>query len=135
MSFATLWTSIKHWFSFASASKKIAELTAAAHHDYDVVISKASTELAQAEAKVSSIAQAELTAIRHATGSALRRAEALLGTGALTGAHGEVIEILAKGLDGAANLIDPTVVAAQVAAKAATPAYGAGVEVTPQAGQ
>lgn len=135
MSFKTLWTSIVHWFTKPTVPTKITQLISAAHADYDAITAKASADLVAVETRVETIAKDELAAIRHATGAALRRAEALLGTGALTGAHGEVIEVLAKGLDGAANLIDPTVVAAQVAAKAATPSYGASVEVAPKAGK
>jgi hypothetical protein len=109
MSFQTFITSVIHYFTNPSITTKLTELKAAVEHDYDTILAKAEADLKAGTQKVETIAHAELQAIRNATGSALRRAEALLGTGAITGSHGEVLEVLAKGLDGAANLIDPTI--------------------------
>jgi hypothetical protein len=135
MSFKTLITTVIHFFTNPAIPAKLTQLKAAVEHDYDVVLAKAEADLKAGTQKIETIAHDELAAIRNATGSALRRTEALLGTGALTGAHGEVAETLAKCLDGAANLIDPTVAgvtATEIAAKAATPAF---VSFAPKAGK
>ena len=114
MSIQTLITKVIHFFTNPSTTAKIAGLKKAVQHDYDTVLARAEAALHAGEVEITTLAHTELAAIRNATASALRRVEGLLGTGALTGAHGEVAKDIAQALDSAANGLSPV--------KAAVPA-------------